>query len=323
MSLNNEITVISINAGGAIRGRRTKVNPKETAISLGTIIKEINIDSTMIAMQESLKIWNINNSNYVETGRELANNLDFSYRSMFAPYLDSDFHVHQTKWEQESFKGYNKIQQGNSVITNIRFGKWPWPLPVNGFPGHDKKSYISSQISNASIYSTGNRDTEPRNIIVVPLQVLNNITVFFMATHLTKLTGEDRDKTEDKRSIEASDIRLEQINQIINIVKEIQSMDNYSYKCPIILAGDFNALPGSREICKIKEFFYRIPIKNSESKVSLDDTNQVDHIFVNDIDNILTPIYSAIIEPCKIKGITDHSPIIAKFEIEKLFHKMR
>ncbi|ETR71740.1 MAG: hypothetical protein OMM_02263 [Candidatus Magnetoglobus multicellularis str. Araruama] len=317
MSFNNEITVISINAGGGVRGRNTKVNPIKTAISLGAIIKKIEINSTVIAMQESLKIWNTSTSAYVETGKELAINLDLSYTSIFAPYLDSDFHTHQTKWEQESFKGYKKVQQGNSIITNINFGNWPWKQPCTGYPGHDKKSYISTQISNASIYSTGNRDTEPRNIVVVPLQITSNITAFFIATHLTKLTGENRNNLEDSRSKEASEIRLGQINQIFKIVKEIQCMDNYPLKSPIILAGDFNAMPGSIEILKIEEIFQRVPLKKSESHAASEEFNNVDHIFLNDPNNILSTNYSIKVDPHKINGITDHLPVVAKFEINE------
>ncbi len=222
------------------------------------------------------------------------------------------------------FKGFKRVKQGNAVITNKSLAQWPWDLPPAGCPGCNKLAPISTQISRATLYSTGNRDTEPRNLIVVPLSLGQGISLYFMATHLTTLNEEKRD---DKRTPtqRASGVRLAQVGEILRIVDELRTAEqNKEPKTPIILAGDFNARPGSPELDALEQTFVRPNPRwcdgsdyQGEVWIHLKHRIHVDHVFYDDPNGLLSPIDCFVLGLSQVEEVTDHFPVVAKFKIKR------
>jgi endonuclease/exonuclease/phosphatase family metal-dependent hydrolase len=324
----NELRVMTLNAGGARRARRHQIVPDRIAADLYRLLSTIgSADSigwpTIIAVQESHQVWQGQNTP-LETCCVLAQRLGPSYRSYFSPYLDSSSHVHPNKWEQPLFKGFDRVKQGNAVITNMTCGAWPWGLPQKGYPGYKKNAPISTQISSATLYSTGDRNTEPRNLMVMPLTrgQGEETLLYFMATHLTTLRGEVRHANRDVVSKKASNSRLAQIHEILRVTTELREAEHFHNKTqtPIILAGDFNTEPDSPELRALEQTFSRLSPRwyGKSKKVVYTHSDYkilVDHIFYNDPNNLLTPVDCRVLTPEQVDNTTDHLPMIAKFRI--------
>jgi endonuclease/exonuclease/phosphatase family metal-dependent hydrolase len=336
MASNTEFVVMTINAGGARRARESQLTPEKIAKGFHQLIST-KIMPDIIAVQESHEVWQSGQSLPLGTSQALAERLGPSYRSYFSRYLDSDSHAHPNKWKADGpFAGFERVKQGNAVITNKALSKWLWGLPSKGCPGYEKCAPISTQISRATLYSTGNRDTEPRNLIVVPLSLgqkapeqkcsERKTSLYFMATHLTTLNGEDRHDSRNPKSQEASDVRLAQVREILRIVgklREAERKENLQ-PIPIILAGDFNARPCSPELAILERTFVRPNPRwwcdgsdyQGEVWTHVRHNIHVDHIFYNDPGGLLPPVDCFVLGPSQVGNITDHLPVIAKFEIE-------
>jgi endonuclease/exonuclease/phosphatase family metal-dependent hydrolase len=215
--------------------------------------------------------------------------------------------------------------QGNAIIVNMEkmsLTGWPWHPNEKNCPGYSKLAPISTQISVALLYSTGNRDTEPRNILVLPLKLKNrDISLYFMVTHLTTLSEEDRYNLKNPRSQEASNVRLAQVKEILRIVDELRRAEqehNLNPK-PIILAGDFNAIPAAPEIQHLQAKLSRPSPHWHTSCEALVYTHvshqiHVDHVFYDDPDNLLALRDCFILGQNYVRGVTDHLPVIATFK---------
>jgi endonuclease/exonuclease/phosphatase family metal-dependent hydrolase len=336
MASNTEFVVMTINAGGARRARESQLTPEKIAKGFHQLIST-KIMPDIIAVQESHEVWQPGQSLPLGTSQALAERLGPSYRSYFSRYLDSDSHAHPNKWKADGpFAGFERVKQGNAVITNKALSKWPWGLPSKGCPGYEKCAPISTQISGATLYSTGNRDTEPRNLIVVPLSLgqkapeqkcsERKTSLYFMATHLTTLNEE---KGDDGRipTQKASDVRLAQACEILRIVsklREVERKENLQ-PVPIILAGDFNARPVSPELDVLEQIFARPNpcwCKGADYQgavwTHVRHKIHVDHIFYDDPNELLTRIDCCVLGLRQVEEVTDHLPVIAKFEIEIL-----
>ena len=255
---------------------------------------------------------------------------DEGKNTLFALLLSRKFlfpimsHIHENKWQKPAFEGYERVQQGNAIITKMELADWPWSSPAQNYPGYGKLVPISTQISQASLYSSGNRDMEPRNLLVVPLKISEKISLYFIATHLTALSGEDRHNQETPRTQQASIVRLAQAKEILRIVDELRQAEDKSESKsehrPIILAGDFNARPGSPEINKLEQAFLRHPPR-WDSSVAKEVWTHIgfkiyaDYIFYNDPHALLTPKDCFILEQSQVGDVTDHLPVEAKFTL--------
>jgi len=324
MASNTEFVVITINAGGARRAVKDRLDLAQIASDLSQLISSTIGRPDIIAVQESHQVWHPRQSSPLGTSQAMAQRLGPSYRSYFLEYLDSDSHAHPNKWDQPLFSGFNRVQQGNAVIISKSLTQWPWGSPPAGYPG--KLAPISTQISRAALYSTGNRDTEPRNLVVVPLSFGQRASLYFMATHLTTLKREDRHDSRNPESQRASNVRLAQVHEVLQIVDELRKAerDNEQKPVPIILAGDFNAKPGSPELVALEQTFLLFPPRWHDESIQrglvwthVGHKIHVDHIFYNDPDGLLTPVDCFVPDPIQVGNITDHLPVIAKFKIQQ------
>lgn len=341
MASNTEFVVMTINAAGGSRARQTQLDPKQIATDLSKLISAtIGTDSPIgmpdiIAVQESHQVWIIRGGDaFLETSRELAQRLGSSYSTYFSEYLDSDSHAHRNKWRQPAFYGFGRVKQGNAVITNKSLAQWPWDLPPRGYPGYNRLApAISTQISRATLYSTGNRDTEPRNLIVVPLSLgqeeqeeqVKKASLYFMATHLTTLNEEKDKHGRRKPTKRASKVRRAQVHEILRVVDELRKAERNAKQepIPIILAGDFNATPGSLEINDLERTFERPNPRwcdgsdyHGEVWTHVKHRIHVDHVFYDDPNGLLTRIDCCVLGLSQVEEVTDHFPVVAKFKFK-------
>jgi endonuclease/exonuclease/phosphatase family metal-dependent hydrolase len=313
-----EFSVMTINAGGA-QHAKAQIAPAHIAAGLYRSMSAVVDSPDIIAVQESHHVWT--EDSFLETSRELARNIGESYSSYFSPYIDSKYHTHQKKWGRPAFKGFLRVKQGNAIITNKIIAQWPWDVPPEGYPGHTTRAPITTQISRSTVYSKGNRDTEPRSLMVVPLSV-GQISLYCMVTHLATLTGEDRHDPDSLQSQRASDVRLEQVEQILRVVDELRKAERRKEVAPlpIILAGDFNAQPGSPELDNLEHTFLRPDPHwhdGSRSPVWTHTGHKihVDHIVYSDPAGLLTLLDCFVLLPGQMTTVTDHLPVIATFTV--------
>ena len=321
MAGSSEFIVVTLNAGGGRRDRLKKIEPRQDAHAISEYISEKNAKPDIIAVQESTRIWKTEAGSFFENSKELEKKLgnENEYKSFFAEYVDSDFHRHSNKWEQPLFAGFSRVTQGNAIITNKPFAEWPWHSPKAGYPRADKHTPIFTQISGASLFSTGNRDTEPRNLITAPLFVDKDKVIYFMATHLSTLKGEDRYDIKNPRSQKASEIRIGQIQAILEIVRELREaeIENKVGPFPIVLAGDFNAKPDSPELNVLRqENFSCLSPRWYEKQNDQIYTHaglkiHVDHIFYNDPKKVLSVLDCFVLPPAP--KVSDHLSVLARF----------
>jgi len=316
-----EFMVMTINVGGAKQVRNQQLNLKEFA---STIVQRMppSVKPDITAVQESHQVWHEKNL-CLEKSEELSKILGNSYRSYFSPYLDSDHHAHHKKWKRPMYKGFLRVKQGNAIITNKDTAQWPWDFPPESYPGYNKCAPLSTQISRAALFSTGDRNTEPRSLMVVPLSV-GGISLYFIATHLATLKGEDRHNNRTPQSVKASDVRLAQVHEILKIVDNLRKAEceKGTNHRPIILAGDFNAQPDSPEINALEQTFVRLTPRwynRSYSSVWTHAGHKIciDHIFYNDPRTILTPTDCFVLPPHPLTEVLDHLPVVATFEIDQ------
>lgn len=313
-----EFSVMTINAGGA-QHAKAQIAPAHIAAGLYQSMSAVIDSPDIIAVQESHQVWT--KDSFQETSRELARNIGESYSSYFSPYIDSNYHVHLKKWGRPAFKGFSRVKQGNAIITNKMIAQWPWDVPPEGYPGHNTKAPINTQISRSTLYSRGNRDTEPRSLTVVPLSV-GQVSLYSMVTHLATLTGEDRHDLKLLQSQRASKVRLEQVEEIVRVVDELRKAERIKEVTPLpmILAGDFNAKPASAEVDRLEQIFLRPNphwYNESCSPVWTHTGHKihVDHIFYSDPAGLLTLLDCFVLLPAQMKKVTDHLPVIATFTV--------
>jgi len=101
----------------------------------------------------------------------------------------------------------------------------------------------------------GNRDSEPRSaIVILGMKLAENFTVDLVFCHLETNTQDKRIGKEEE--LEASRGVEHRIAQIDRLCKQL------SNERPVILMGDFNARPGSKELdylCENYEFLQVLP----------------------------------------------------------------
>lgn len=324
MKDSTEFTVMTMNVGGAKQVRQQRLDiEKFVSDIVGCIPASVKPD--IIAVHESHEVWNEEGVRFEkseELSKKLSETLGKPYKSYFSPYLDSDYHSHFNKWERKAFKGFSRVKQGNAIVTNKSTGQWPWNSPPQGYPTPEEIAPISTQISGATLFSTGNRNTEPRALMVVPLS-LGGVSLYFMATHLATLTGEKRNNKRHLRSKKASEVRFAQAKEIIQVVEELREAEQKKELTPLpmILAGDFNAQVCTPEIDVLEQTFVRlIPCWYDGSKdpvwTHVGHKIHVDHIFYDDPADVLTLRGCSVLPPKEISEVIDHLPIVATFKID-------
>jgi len=241
-----EIKVATANIAGA--AREEKANPCKYEM-LGKILSEADI----IGLQEVVKVEDAIGNFVRDDIEELQKNGLSDYHHYFFPHLDSTQQSHPDKWKGKKGKKsafssdyYEKyrVQQGTAVLVKSSYDICDlWDDKRQG------QHYVVGQIIpwylEKPTFYKGDRDTEPRSLLLARIQLEEERFVLFCCTQLTTLTEE---KKGDERvpTCAAVRIRTKQINWIVDYIKDYQDayQQRHQESCqkePIILVGDFNA----------------------------------------------------------------------------------
>jgi endonuclease/exonuclease/phosphatase family metal-dependent hydrolase len=305
------LQIVTTNIGGH---RHLNNEPLDSAQIARDVVRILPIDAnlpTIIALQETTQVWRDTEPH--SDGEDLTQILGQSYRFMFAPEVDSDMHAHNTIWERSMYRGYSRVKNGNGIVTNLPLAKWAWSLPREGYPGAKGISAISSIISHAKLYSTGSRDTQPRNLIIACVESPFG-ALYFMSTHLSTLRGEERRNPQHPISQAASDERLFECSQILRVVDELRASEREANMepRPIILAADFNAEANTREMQSLQPTFDLLQPTPSENGTHINHKINIDHILICDPAQKLPSVQRCFINTApEVANVTDHRPVIA------------
>lgn len=240
-----------------------------------------------------------------------------SARSAYVAEVDSNWYFHPRVWERDAYKNMESAAEGNGILTTMAGAPWDWGTPGPDYPGSRGGWCMSSQISRATLYSTGSRDTQPRNVMVASLMHPTYGPLFFMNTHLGTLTGEDRHNPDHPRSIAGETIRVQQAKEILMVVAELRAAekDYEQPPRPLILTGDFNAVPGSAPMNALETVFTLLPVDNPAEEQFTHTSHQIliDHVLVSDPRGVLPPGKARIVTDAPFDDLTDHLPVVATF----------
>ena len=156
-------------------------------------------------------------------------------------------------------------------------------------------------ICDTNLYYNMIREGEQRGLLQIEVKI-NSDTVIFMNTHI--------------------DYREDDTERLLNVGELIQTSLKFT-KYPIIVCGDFNDVPTSRTIKKMREYFTDVFLALNKDSVKTFPTEapdkKIDYIFILDKNldinksNTLKIINAQVIQSIA----SDHLPIMAQFEITK------
>jgi endonuclease/exonuclease/phosphatase family metal-dependent hydrolase len=312
------LQIVTFNIGGA-RGMRPAPHDHDKLAedTITTLQQVINpTQPTLIALQESgLAFVNGATKN---VGRKMAELLGKDYIDAFVPEVNMRDHPHPNLWDRPSYRGMMHAAEGNAIVTNLKPMDWSWGTYESIISQKVFSSWTRhTSISRASLYSTGSRDTQPRQLLVSSL-VYNGIPLYVMNTHLGVLTGEDRHDPEYERSRSASQMRMEQVREILHVIDELKTADetNESPERAIILTGDFNATLDSPEMEMLQQEFRLLVPENQQSEQWTHQSHRIliDHILLHDPSQSFDVISCHIQHNPPFDDLTDHRPAVAIFD---------
>lgn len=305
--------LITFNIGGARKMRGEKFSPSQLGLDVAQALLEgfDTTQPTVIALQET----GISCANGIQQSsfHALAYGLGTDYRVAFAPELTTSCHPHQRLWTQPYYQAIDWGEEGNAIVTNLAPTEWSWQTrPFRKGEGWASASYIS----HATLYSTGSRDTQPRNVQVASLLHPQYGAVYILNTHLGTLSGEDRHNLSDPRSQAGEQVRTEQIMEIMRVRDELRESERIQHHPPrpLILLGDFNAVPVSpsyQALCA----HLRPLVPTLDENAWTHSTHQIliDHVFIEDPLGVLPSHAIDVIRNDSFHELSDHRPLWVRF----------
>lgn len=312
------LQVVTFNIGGA-RGMRPAPHDHDKLAqdTITTLKQVINPEQpTIIALQETgLAFVNGATKN---VGRKMAELLGKGYIDTFASEINMRDHPHPNLWDRPAYRGMMHASEGNAIVTNLKPKNWSWGTYESVISQKMFSSWSRhTPINRATLYSTGNRDTQPRNLMVASL-LYDDLPFYLMNTHLGVLIGEDRHDPTYERSRTASQIRMEQVREILYVIDELKTADeqNEVSERPIILAGDFNAQPDTPEMEMLQQHFQLLTPENPISEQWTHQSHRIliDHVLLHDPRQEFEVISCHIQTNLPFDDLTDHRPTVAIFE---------
>ncbi len=311
------LQVVSFNIGGAREMRPAPHDHEKLAIdAYSTLQQVINPrQPTVIALQESGAARH--NDQHKNVGRKMARLLGSDYIDAFAPEVSMCDHPHPNLWDRPAYRNMTGAAEGNAIITNLPVEDWSW----GSYPEYDACNMSgawarATPISRATLYSSGNRDTQPRNLMVASLNY-RGIPLYFLNTHLGVLIGEDRHDADYERSRIASQMRQAQASEVLCVIDELKRADqaNGAPERAILLAGDFNAQASAPEMEMLQRQFRLLRPENKSSELWTHQQHRVliDHILLHDPAAEFEVISCHIQSAIPFDDLTDHRPAVGIF----------
>ena len=313
------IRVATANIAGGAREENTNLSKYEF---IGDLLSGVDI----IGVQEVIRVSEVGNARIIRDDiKELCNSSGLlNYHHYFFPYLDSTQQSHPKKWSSKIFdlyydKGY-QILEGTGILVKQQHC-------VCDFWHNDRAGYALGQVipwySNTPTFYLGDRDTQPRTLLLVRVKIGEKF-VLFCCVHLATLKEENIKRDEEGSRLatqKAIDIRAKQINWIVEYIKSYQ--DSYQQESgvrePIILVGDFNSEPMSSELNGLNRLNLELvpfdikDIGYTHRKYKI----IIDLIYATrkNIDGKAHIINLQELELSENERISDHNPVIAELEL--------
>ncbi len=308
------LQVVTFNIGGARGMRPAPHDHHKLASDTFTTLKQVinPRQPTIIALQESGQA--VHRDRCRDVGWKLAQLLGESYLSAFAPEVSMCAHPHPNLWDRPAYRDMRAAAEGNAIVTNLPLEAWSWGSYPDAGDCHGAKAWArQTTISRATLYSSGNRDTQPRNLMVASLRY-RGVPLYFLNTHLGVLIGEDRRDMNYERSRTASQMRQAQVSEILHVIDELKAADrlNEAPERAILLAGDFNAQPDAPEMEALQRRFRLLAPENQPSQQWTHDQHRIliDHILLHDPAGQFAVISCHIQSTLPFDDLTDHRPLV-------------
>jgi endonuclease/exonuclease/phosphatase family metal-dependent hydrolase len=288
----NKLKLMTYNVGG---GRNDLGSQFDAVLE---IIKNESPD--ILAIQEAV-IWETLDGEQFDLSKTISVTGESTKNYFFGKTLSMQEHFNTRKelFIHGIFHDLENWEQGNAL-----FSRWPFKRL-----GDSTKSGIPRNLSLFKVSYKGNRETDPRNILLTQVD-LGFAKAFILATHLTTLLEERGvDKISSKEE-EAQALRQEQCERILDLTREyILEKDELAF-----LMGDFNAFYNEPAIANILEqkggFVRLLPNNNIGTHINL--ASPIDHIFVY-------PGKYHIKYNCRVCDdkftASDHNPVVADITI--------
>ena len=305
--------LLTFNIGGARKLRGDQFSHSDLGVDVFRALSACldTTQPTVIALQETgiAHIDGIQQSSF----RMLTSKLGSEYRVAFAAELSTDWHAHQRLWGQPYYQNIEWGQEGNALVTNLAKSEWAWQTR----PFADDAGWATACfISHAMLYSTGSRDTQPRNLQVASLAHPRYGAVYILNTHLGTLSGEDRHDLNHPRSQLGEQVRREQVAEIVRVMNELRESErthNLPAR-PLILLGDFNAVPTSPSFQALCAHLRPLDVLPCEEEwTHCTHKILIDHIFVDDPLGVLPPAKAEILTRPEVDDLSDHRPLCVRF----------
>ena len=313
------LQVVTFNIGGARGMRPAPHDHRKLAQDAVFALKQVinPAQPTIIALQESGVA--IVHGMQQNVGAAMARLLGANFVDAFAPEVTMCDHPHPNLWDRPAYRHMRHAAEGNAIVTNLPSLEWSWGSFVeDGHCGAADAWSRHTAISRATLYSSGNRDTQPRNLMVASLEY-RGIPLYFLNTHLGLLIGEDRRDSDYELSRAASQLRQAQAREILHVMDEIKCADraNEAPERAIVLAGDFNAQPGTPELDMLERHFRLLSPENGPREQWTHQTHRilVDHILLHDPAQQFEVISCHIQSAIPFDDLTDHRPAVGIFAL--------
>ncbi|MEO0563258.1 MAG: endonuclease/exonuclease/phosphatase family protein, partial [Chloroflexota bacterium] len=143
--------------------------------------------------------------------------------------------------------------------------------------------------------------------------------LFVLNTHLGTLSGEDRHDPGHPRTVEGNAMRLHQAEGLARVTAELRAAEAAAAvpQRPILLTGDFNAIPGSEPMDTLIASGYRLlSVENTPDEAYTHNVHKllIDHVLVHDPAGVLPAGHAFVGTDLPFDDLTDHRPVIAIFD---------
>lgn len=308
------LQLVTYNIGGAKHLRRDHYDPHTIVDDVLTTLTRM-IDTTqptILALQEVG--WGVRDGARYNMAALLAAGLGADYRYALASEITRANQPHAALWQDRApFAHLSDGGEGNAFVTNLPPAPWAWPTIEP-----EQHWALSTHIGRPTLYSTGTRDSQPRNALVASLR-LGDLPLYVINTHLTTLKGENRHSNDDSRTMQASTLRCGEVGALTAITTQLIEAEyaaDHSPIRPILLAGDFNARPNTPEMTLLAKRFTRLhpDTDPQECWSHVGHRVLIDHILLDDPSERLRPARCAVITDLPYSDLSDHRPVLATFE---------
>lgn len=308
------LQVVSFNIGGARRMRPAPHSHDKLAADVCSVLQQIikPAQPTLIALQETGLA--VVDGDRKDVGQKIARGLGAAYRNAFAAEVTMRRHPHPKLWNRPVYQGMTQAAEGNAILTNLPPAAWPQgSYQAESSPAMSSLWARHTTISRATLYSSGNRDTQPRSLIVASLNY-RGIPFYFLNTHLGVLTDEDRHDLTNARSQAASQMRQAQVSEILHVIEELKQADQAKGKPEraVLLAGDLNASPDTPEMKMLQGYFRLLMPANGRGERWTHQKHRIliDHLLLHDPAGQFAVISCHIQSRLPFNDLSDHCPII-------------